>query len=101
MSTNVDSAGAITLSHSRERPASTQNGFFMLLLLLVLFVAAVAAFGWLVATAKTGQTQTGRTQPSPKTQLPPQTQPAPTHTAVAPDSASSALRTAPAPGAAR
>jgi len=37
MSTNVDSAGAITLSHSRERPASTQNGFFMLFLALALF----------------------------------------------------------------
>jgi regulator of protease activity HflC (stomatin/prohibitin superfamily) len=54
MSTNVDSAGAITLSHSRERPASTQNGFSMLFFLLVLLVAIVADFAWLAATAKAG-----------------------------------------------
>ena len=34
MSTQVDSAGAITLSLSRERPASTQNGFAMLFAML-------------------------------------------------------------------
>src|SRR6185312_5745097 len=54
MSTNADSAGATTLSHSRERPASTQNGFFMLFLLLVLLVAIVADVAWLAATARTG-----------------------------------------------
>jgi len=54
MSTNADSAGATTLSHSRERPASTQNGFFMLFMLLVLLVAIVADAAWLAATAKGG-----------------------------------------------
>ncbi|MEA3044184.1 MAG: hypothetical protein QOH47_2022, partial [Sphingomonadales bacterium] len=54
MSTNVDSAGAIALSLSRERPASTQNGFAMLFLLLVLLVAIVMDFGWLASTAGKG-----------------------------------------------
>jgi regulator of protease activity HflC (stomatin/prohibitin superfamily) len=54
MSTNVDSAGAITLSHSRERPASTQNGFFMLFMLLLLLVAIIADFSWLASTAGKG-----------------------------------------------
>ena len=54
MSTNADSAGAMSLSLSHERPASTQNGFAMLFLLLVLVVAIVADFSWLVATAKGG-----------------------------------------------
>jgi regulator of protease activity HflC (stomatin/prohibitin superfamily) len=54
MSTNVDSAGAITLSLSRERPAATQNGFFMLFLQLVLLVAMVADFAWLAGTAGKG-----------------------------------------------
>jgi regulator of protease activity HflC (stomatin/prohibitin superfamily) len=54
MSTNADSAGAMPLSLSRERPATTQNGFAMLFLLLVLLVAIVADFSWLAATAKAG-----------------------------------------------
>src|SRR3954468_8153091 len=54
MSTNVDSAGAITLSLSHEPPASTQNGFFMLLLLLPLFVATVVDIGWLARWAGRG-----------------------------------------------
>jgi regulator of protease activity HflC (stomatin/prohibitin superfamily) len=54
MSTNVDSAGAITLSHSRERPAATQNGFAMLFVLLILLVAIVADFVWLAGTAGKG-----------------------------------------------
>src|SRR3954462_1738167 len=54
MSTNVDSAGAITLSHSRERPASTQNGFLMLFVLLILLVAIVADIGWLAGSAGKG-----------------------------------------------
>jgi len=54
MSTNADSAVGIALSHSRERPATTQNGFAMLFLLLVLLVAIVADFSWLAATAKAG-----------------------------------------------
>src|SRR3954467_7318874 len=54
MSTTADSAGAMSLSLSRERPATTQNGFAMLFLLLVLLVAIVADFGWLAATAKAG-----------------------------------------------
>jgi len=54
MSTNADSAGAMTLSLSRERPASTQNGFFMLFMLLVLLVAIIADFSWLVSTAGKG-----------------------------------------------
>jgi len=54
MSTNVDSAGAITLSLSRERPAATQNGFAMLFLLLVLIVLMVADFAWLASSASKG-----------------------------------------------
>jgi regulator of protease activity HflC (stomatin/prohibitin superfamily) len=54
MSTTADSAGAIALSLSRERPASTQNGFLMLFVLLVLLVAAVLDFGWLASTAGKG-----------------------------------------------
>ena len=50
MSTNADSAGAIALSHSRERPAATQNGFAMLLLLLGLLVALVLDFVWMAGT---------------------------------------------------
>ena len=50
MSTNADSAGAIALSHSRERPAATQNGFAMLLLLLGLLVASVLDFVWMAGT---------------------------------------------------
>jgi len=54
MSTNADSAGSPTLSHTRERSASTQSGYGMLLVLLLLFVAVILDFGWLVASAKTG-----------------------------------------------
>ena len=54
MSTNADSAGAIALSHSRERPASTQNGFLMLFVLLLLLVAIVLDFGWLANSAGKG-----------------------------------------------
>ena len=54
MSTTAESAAPINLSHSHERPASTQNGFFMLFMLLVLFVAIIVDIGWLAATAKGG-----------------------------------------------
>ena len=54
MSTNADSAGAVTLRHSHERPASTQSGYFMLFLLFVLLVATIADFGWFAASVKAG-----------------------------------------------
>jgi regulator of protease activity HflC (stomatin/prohibitin superfamily) len=54
MSTNADSAAAIHLNHSHERPASTQNGFFMLLLLLLVFVAFIVDIGWLAGSAGKG-----------------------------------------------
>jgi regulator of protease activity HflC (stomatin/prohibitin superfamily) len=54
MSTNADSAGALTLSHTRERPASTQSGYGMLLVLLALFVAMIADIVWLAGSVKTG-----------------------------------------------
>ncbi|MBV9884038.1 MAG: SPFH domain-containing protein [Sphingomonadaceae bacterium] len=54
MSTAADLAVATGLTHTRERPASTQNGFAMLFLLLLLFAAIIADFGWLAATAKNG-----------------------------------------------
>jgi regulator of protease activity HflC (stomatin/prohibitin superfamily) len=54
MSTKADSAGAIALSHSRERPASTQNGFLMLFVLLVLLIAIVVDLSWLAGAAGKG-----------------------------------------------
>jgi regulator of protease activity HflC (stomatin/prohibitin superfamily) len=54
MSTAADSAIASGLAHTRERRASTQNGFAMLLLLLVLFIAIIVDLGWLAASAKGG-----------------------------------------------
>src|SRR4051812_47487514 len=54
MSTNADSARVSSLTHTSERPAATQNGFAMLFVLLLLLVANVADFGWLAATAKSG-----------------------------------------------
>ena len=54
MSTNADSAGGIALSLSRERPALTQNGFFMLFVMLLLLVGIVLDFGWLVNSAGKG-----------------------------------------------
>jgi hypothetical protein len=52
MSTNPDTASA--LSHTRERPAATQSGYAMLLLLLVLIVAAFLDFGWLINSSEKG-----------------------------------------------
>ena len=54
MSTNADSAAGMTLRHTRERPAPTQSGYFMLLVLLLLFVAIILDFGWLATSGKTG-----------------------------------------------
>jgi len=54
MSTTADSAAPIHLSHSHERPATTQNGFFMLFVLLVLFAAIIADIGWLAGSAGKG-----------------------------------------------
>jgi len=54
MSTNADSAAGMTLRHTRERPAPTQSGYFMLLVLLLLFVAIIADFVWLAGSGKTG-----------------------------------------------
>jgi len=54
MSTNADSAAGMMLRHTRERPASTQSGYFMLLVLLLLFVAIILDFGWLATSGKTG-----------------------------------------------
>jgi len=53
MSTNADSAAA-ALSHTRERRASTQSGYAMLLLLLVLLVAVFFDLGWLVNEGEKG-----------------------------------------------
>ena len=54
MSTNADSAGGIALSLSRERPALTQNGFFMLFVMLLLLVGIVLDFAWLANSAGKG-----------------------------------------------
>jgi regulator of protease activity HflC (stomatin/prohibitin superfamily) len=54
MSTNADSAAGLTLSHTHERPASTQSGYGMLLVLLLLFAAIIADIVWLAGSAKTG-----------------------------------------------
>jgi hypothetical protein len=59
MSTNPDSAGISALTHTRERPASTQSGYAMLLLLLVLFVGFFFNIGWIVDTADAGYDPTG------------------------------------------
>jgi regulator of protease activity HflC (stomatin/prohibitin superfamily) len=59
MSTNPDSAGISALTHSRERPASTQSGYAMLFLLLVLFVGFFFNIGWIVDTADAGYDPTG------------------------------------------
>jgi hypothetical protein len=57
MSTNPDSASALT--HSRERPAKTQSGYVMLLVLFLLFAAAFLDLGWLANTAKGGGNPVG------------------------------------------
>ncbi|MEA3031131.1 MAG: hypothetical protein QOJ53_2199 [Sphingomonadales bacterium] len=54
MSTTHDSAGAIALSLSRERPAATQNGFAMLLVLLALIGGFVLDIFWLANEAGKG-----------------------------------------------
>ena len=57
MSTNPDSAAALT--HTRERPAKTQSGYAMLLMLLLLFVADFLTLGWLVNVADAGGNPAG------------------------------------------
>jgi regulator of protease activity HflC (stomatin/prohibitin superfamily) len=58
MSTNPVSA-AFALSHTHERPASTQSGYLMLLLLLVLFVGIFLMIGWTVNVADAGGSPAG------------------------------------------
>ena len=59
MSTNPDSTAASALSHTRERRASTQSGYLMLLLLLGLFVAIFLTIGWVVNIADAGGNPAG------------------------------------------
>jgi len=59
VSTNPDSTAASALSHTRERRASTQSGYLMLLLLLGLFVAIFLTIGWVVNIADAGGNPAG------------------------------------------
>jgi regulator of protease activity HflC (stomatin/prohibitin superfamily) len=59
MSTNPESAAISALTHTHERPASTQSGYAMLLILLVLFVGFFLNIGWIVNTADAGYDPTG------------------------------------------
>jgi regulator of protease activity HflC (stomatin/prohibitin superfamily) len=59
MSTNPDSAGISALTHTHERPASTQSGYLMLLLLVALFFGFFVNIGWIVNTADAGYDPTG------------------------------------------